>query len=83
MTKNLTLAIDDDLLDRARVVAAVRRTTVNAMVREFLERVVQEEREGDAVTQALLKLSREGSWDMGDWTPSRDETYSGSPRFDR
>lgn len=83
MTKNLTLAIDDDLLDRARVLAAMRRTTVNAMVREFLERMVQEEREGDAVTQELLKLSREGSWDMGDWRPSRDDTYSGSPRFDR
>lgn len=41
MTKNLTLAIDGDLLDRARVVAAVRRTTVNAMVREFLTHEVQ------------------------------------------
>jgi hypothetical protein len=83
MTKNLTLAIDDDLLDRARVVAAVRRTTVNAMVREYLERVVQEEREGDAVTQELLKLSAESTARMGDWRPSRDDTYSGLPRFDR
>lgn len=83
MTKNLTLAIDEDLLDRARVLAAMRRTTVNAMVREFLERAVQEARDADDVTQELLKLSREGSWDMGDWRPSRDETYSGLPRFDR
>ncbi|MEQ8403851.1 MAG: DUF6364 family protein [Oceanicaulis sp.] len=83
MTKNLTLAIDEDLLDRARVVAAMKRTSVNAMIREYLERVVQAEREADAVTQELLKLSREESWDMGDWRPSRDETYSGLPRFDR
>lgn len=83
MTKNLTLAIDEELLDKARVLAAMRRTTVNAMVREYLERIVQEEREADEVTQELLKLSREGSWEMGDWRPSRDETYSGLPRFDR
>lgn len=83
MTKNLTLAIDDELLDRARVLAAMKRTTVNAMVREFLEQVVQAELDADEVTRELLKLSREGSWDMGDWRPSRDDTYSGSPRFDR
>ncbi|MCC5997289.1 MAG: hypothetical protein JJU18_13070 [Oceanicaulis sp.] len=43
MTKNLTLAIDDDLLDKARVLAAMRRTTVNAMVRDFLTHEVQRE----------------------------------------
>ncbi|MCR9130343.1 MAG: DUF6364 family protein [Alphaproteobacteria bacterium] len=43
MTKNLTLAIDEDLLDKARVLAAMRRTTVNAMVREFLSREVTSE----------------------------------------
>ncbi|MFW6300607.1 MAG: DUF6364 family protein [Oceanicaulis sp.] len=83
MTKNLTLAIDEDLLDRARVLAAMRRTTVNAMVREYLERVVAEEREADEVTQELLKLSEQSEARMGDWRPSRDETYSGLPRFDR
>ena len=83
VTKNLTLAIDDELLDRARVLAAMRRTSVNAMIREYLEQVVQAELDADEVTRDLLKLSREKSWDMGDWTPSRDDTYSGSPRFDR
>lgn len=50
MTKNLTLAIDEELLDRARVLAAMKRTTVNAMVREYLEREVR--REGDDARRA-------------------------------
>ncbi|MGJ3231708.1 MAG: DUF6364 family protein [Oceanicaulis sp.] len=59
MTKNLTLAIDEDLLDRARVLAAMRRTTVNAMVREYLEREVG--REGDEArrAEAWARLFRE------------------------
>lgn len=43
MTKNLTLAIDENLLDKARVLAAVRRTSVNEMVRDFLTREVSRE----------------------------------------
>ncbi len=43
MTKNITLAIDEDLLQRARVIAAIRRTSVNEMVREFLRREVSRE----------------------------------------
>lgn len=83
MTKNLTLAIDDDLLDKARVLAATRRTTVNAMVRGYLERVVREEAQKDEAREELLRLIDESDSDMGDWRPSRAETYSGEPRFDR
>tara|TARA_R110002020_G_scaffold135228_1_gene302013 strand:- start:857 stop:1135 length:279 start_codon:yes stop_codon:yes gene_type:complete len=43
MTKNITLAIDDDLLDKARVLAAMRRTSVNEMVRGYLQREVSRE----------------------------------------
>lgn len=43
MTKNLTLAIDENLLDKARVLAAIRRTSVNEMVRDFLTREVSRE----------------------------------------
>jgi plasmid stability protein len=83
MTKNLTLAIDDDLLDRARVIAAVKRTSVNELVREFLTRLVEQERGKDEARAALLKLIDESEADMGDWRPSRSDTYSGLPRFDR
>jgi hypothetical protein len=40
MTKNITLAIDEAILKEARILAAEERTTVNAMVRDYLNRVV-------------------------------------------
>jgi hypothetical protein len=80
--KNLTLTIDADLLQKARVLAAMKRTSVNELVRGFLDRLVREEREHDEVTEALLKLSNESTGRMGDWRPSRADTYSGHKRFD-
>ena len=83
MTRNLTLAIDEDLLDKVRVLAAMKRTSVNEMVRGFLTRLVEQESEHDEATEALVKLARESKGRMGDWRFSREETYSGEPRFDR
>lgn len=83
MTRNLTLAIDEALLDKVRVLAAMKRTSVNEMVRSFLTRLVEQEVEHDEATEALLKLARQSKGRMGDWRFSRDETYSGEPRFDR
>jgi len=83
VTRNLTLAIDEDLLDKVRVLAAMKRTSVNEMVRGFLTRLVEQESEHDEATEALLKLARESNGRMGEWRFSRDETYSGEPRFDR
>ena len=37
--KNVTLALDEETLRAARRIAAERSTTVNALVREFLERL--------------------------------------------
>ena len=83
MTRNLTLAIDDDLLDKVRVLAAMKRTSVNEMVRGFLTRLVEQEVEHDEATQELLKLIDESEGDMGDWRFRREDAYSGEPRFDR
>jgi len=85
VTRNLTLAIDEDLLDKVRVLAAMKRTSVNEMVRGFLQRAVEEEREADEAREALLRLidESEGRGGEGWRPPTREETYSGEPRFDR
>ena len=83
MTRNLTLAIDDSLLDKVRVLAAMKRTSVNELVRGFLTRLVKDEQEKDEAREDLLRLIDESEGRMGDWRPSREETYSGEPRFDR
>jgi len=41
VTRNITLAIDDDLLDKVRVLAAMKRTSVNEMVRGFLTQLAE------------------------------------------
>ena len=48
---NLTLSIDDALLQRARQAALRENTSVNALVRDFLERYV------DARTRRLQALA--------------------------
>ena len=82
MPKNITLAIDEALLDKVRVLAALKRTSVNVLVRGYLERLVEHEQSRDEATEALLKLSRESTADFGQMLVTREETYSGEPRFD-
>lgn len=45
---NLTLTIDDEVLQRARIRAIESDTSVNAVVRDFLERYAGDDR-GEAV----------------------------------
>ena len=81
MAKNITLAIDEDLLDKVRILAAMKRTSVNALVRTYLENLVANEKKHDEVTERLLELARSSQARMGDWRPSRGETYSEEARF--
>lgn len=43
--KNITISVAEDLYHRARVRAAQKHSTVSALVREFLVRLVEEEPE--------------------------------------
>lgn len=73
---NLTLTIDEALLRRARIRALERGTSVNAIVRAYLESFVGEDAARDALGEflAIAKDSAAGSGPQGrTWT--RDDLY--------
>jgi hypothetical protein len=69
MTKNLTLSVPEQVLERFRLLAAERKTTVNALVRKFMEDSVGlEERRRSAIDRMLaLGAQTEATIDMREW----------------
>lgn len=74
-TANLTLAIEDELLRQARIRALEQGTSVNAVVREYLEHYVgRSARAGAAGFLAIALRTRASSGAAGrSW--SRDELH--------
>jgi hypothetical protein len=83
---NITLAIDEELLEKTRSYAERKGTTVNALVRDLLgEAVDQESRIADA-RKGLLELMHTSTARLGkDFKWSREETYEDRmlPRHER
>ena len=75
MDKNITLSVDSVVLDKVKVIAAARRTSVNAMVRSYLNSVVDREQSVDQAREKLLELAREKVGDMGTQTWKREALY--------
>jgi hypothetical protein len=72
---NLTLTVDDQVLKRARMVALRRNTSVNAAVREFLERFSGEDESAAALAEFLdaARSSTAGSGRGRTWR--REDLY--------
>jgi hypothetical protein len=73
--KNITLAIDESVLEEVRLYAAKRKTTVNGLVRDFLTQIARDE---DRVTRArrrLLELSKTASAELGPVTWTREDLH--------
>lgn len=73
---NLTLTIDERVLRRARVRALEEGTSVNAIVRQHLERYAGDDQSRDAI-RVILELASESRASSGPdgrtWT--REELY--------
>lgn len=73
--KNLTLAIDEDVLLAARKLALERNTTVNQMVRDFLTGLANQSDRRQAARERILRFMKEKRVEVGDVSWSRDELY--------
>jgi hypothetical protein len=79
--KNLTLAIDENLLHEVRKYAAEHRTTTNALAREYFEMIADKRPATKAARWAeareqLADMARNSKADMGSGTWSRDDGNS-------
>jgi hypothetical protein len=72
---NLTLSIDETVLDEARRAAARRGTTVNAVVRDYLTSWASREARIEGARRKLAELAERSTATIGprDWT--RDDLH--------
>jgi DNA primase len=73
--KNITLALDENVLAAVRRYAANRGTTVNAIVRDHLGRIAEENDRLAAALKRIRELSAESTAEVGPITWTRDELY--------
>jgi len=72
---NLTVTVDDDLLKKARLRAMEQGTSVNALLRDYLENYAGMAPGREAVVSDLLRLSREVRSRKGQRSWTRDELH--------
>lgn len=75
MTKNLTLALDAELLKNARRYALEHDTTVNQMVRDLLAQKVASTGAVDASLAELEEIFRTCTVTMGKRSWTREDLY--------
>ena len=72
---NLTLKIDDKLLEKARLLAASRKTSINAIVRRRLEEFVSSDLSRQAAIKGLESFYSRCKAQVGRKTWTRDQIH--------
>ena len=74
--KSVTLALDEGTLRDARRIAAERSTSVNALIRDFLDRLTARESRAQNARLRIVKLSRQSKAAAGSRTWKRDDLHA-------
>ena len=74
-TRNITLSLPDELIRRAKVLAAERETSVSALVTTLLNQLVGEVRDYDQTWADEEAIMATGTLQIGTLTWNRDELH--------
>lgn len=74
--KNITLAIDEQTLREVRKIAAERETTVNALVREYLEQLAAQKEQRARMRRKLSRFVSKTQAKVGPVTWTREDTHA-------
>jgi hypothetical protein len=76
MMKNITLAIEEAILDDVRIYAAKNQTTVNGLVRDYLTKLASEETRLEDTRARLKELMENSAGEMSpDFVWNREKLY--------
>jgi hypothetical protein len=76
MSRNITLTMPEELIRRAKVLAAQRDTSVSALVARLLEQAIGDSRDDREVADHERELMRSGvGYRIGSATWTRDELH--------
>ena len=73
--KNVTIALDEATLREARRIAAERSTSLNNLIREFLERLTRRESQSRTARLRIAQLCRDSKAEVGERRWTRDELH--------
>jgi hypothetical protein len=73
--KNVTIALDEATLRDARRIAAERSTSLNSLIREFLERLTLRESQSRSARRRIAELCRDSRAEVGERTWTRDDLH--------
>ena len=73
--KNITLAVEADVLRKARRVAAERETTVNALVRAHLRELAEGDQRREEARRQILRLAARSPLKTGGRRWTREALY--------
>ena len=80
MARNITLRLDDEIVNKAKVIAAKRGTSVSGLLRSEILRIVREEDAFVTARESARKRLRRGHRLGGAALPERDELYQRGTR---